>query len=126
MDWLGPNNLEATENQLRQDGWRVFRLAENIADREGFFASVRKTLPLDPPIISDWCWDALSDSLWEGLLELTDKRIAIVWPGASSLNSQDPEVFWHASSILSSVSASLADGRDSLGIVKDVLILLGQ
>ena len=126
MDWLGADNLEAVESQLRQDGWTVFRLDANIVDSVGFFASVRKTLPLNPPVVSDFCWDALSDSLWEGLLELTDKRIAIIWPTASALSSQDPESFGHVSSILASVSGSLAHGRDSLGIVKDVRILLGQ
>jgi len=64
---------------------KVFTLSEpESTSAESFFDSVRNSLPLDPPSIGS-SWDALADSLFEGLSELDDDELLIVWPNASAL-----------------------------------------
>jgi hypothetical protein len=45
-----------------------------------FFEAMKALLPLDPPLVGNRSWDALSDSLWSGLDQLAADNIAIVWP----------------------------------------------
>ena len=61
------------------------------AGREAFFDAVRATLPLDPPLQSSRSWDALSDSLWEGLLQLDVNGIVIAWPDAAGFKGRQPD-----------------------------------
>src|SRR5208282_6398864 len=64
----GALDAEATRRQAEQSGYTTFMLPEKgIVDRVSFFEAVRTTLPLDPPLVGSRSWDALSDSLWEGL-----------------------------------------------------------
>lgn len=39
----------------------------DIKSKDDFFEAVRAVLPLDPPLVLNKVWDALSDSIWEGL-----------------------------------------------------------
>jgi len=39
-----------------------------------------ETFPLSPPLGEGGSWDALSDSLFDGLMDTEGDRIAIVWP----------------------------------------------
>lgn len=72
-------------------------------DREAFFAGVRRSLPLDPPLTSSRSWDALSDSLWEGLSLVDDSRIVIVWDTSVPVDDHASADFTLALSVLTDV-----------------------
>ena len=95
-----------------------------IVDRSSFFSAVKSTLPLDPPVMGNHVWDALSDSLWQGLYELPQRRIAIVWPGAQAMGDGAPADFEIALSVLTDVTAGLADTRATLGRTKEVAVFV--
>jgi hypothetical protein len=59
-------------------------------------------------------WDALEDSLWQGLAELSDAHVAILWPDALTLADADPAAYEVALSIFSELTNSLRDA-DVLG-----------
>jgi hypothetical protein len=115
--------VDETLRELADGGWRVFVLPEGINDRATFFQGVRAVLPLDPPVESDDVWDALSDSLWEGLHGLSDARIAIFWR-VSAMEREDAQSFETATSVLADVCTGLADPGATVGNPKDVLVLL--
>ena len=110
--------------ELAARSWQVFILPSSIKDTKSFFDGIRAVVPLDPPVLSDDNWDALSDSLWGGLDRLDAEKIAIVWPGSAQMANAQPEAFGIARSILSSLTNSLADPDATLGNEKQVLVVL--
>lgn len=120
---LAAYNLEATKAGLQASGYRVLTLPGNIVDKATFFAAARAVLPLVPPITADK-WDALDDSLFEGLLEYPGDRIAILWTGAGEMRTKDHAAFSAAVQVLENVARSLLNGEYTLGPPKSVLVVV--
>lgn len=95
------------------------------AGRKAFFDAVRSAVPLDPPVITERSWDALEDSLWEGLFQLPEDRIVIAWLDASRYEASFPEDHDVAISVLASVVDLLADEHATSGRPKDAEVYIG-
>jgi hypothetical protein len=93
--------------------------------REAFFDSVRAALPLDPPLESSRSWEALSDSLWEGVRSLESNSAVIVWPDASEFREHNPKDYEIALSILTDLVESISDSVATGGRPKMVSVYLG-
>ncbi len=118
-------DVEATRRQASQAGYTTFVLpAKGIVDRVSFFDAVRATFPLDPPLVGSRSWDAMSDSLWEGLYALPDQRIAILWPNARTMASAALPDFETAVNVLTDVATLLADPRATKGNPKEVTVIV--
>ena len=117
-------DVESGVRDLVNRGDRVFVLPSGIKDKRAFFEGIRKSLPLDPPIVSDRSWDALSDSLWGGLYNVDASSVAIIWPGSAEMAKAQPEDFEIARSVLSDLTESLADAGFTVGNVKQVVVVL--
>lgn len=118
-------DAEATRRQAEQAGYTTFVLPEKgIVDRASFFEAVRTTLPLDPPLIGSHSWDALSDSLWEGLYRHCDRRIAILWLGTRGMATAAPADFEIAVNVLADVANSLLDPRATRDNPKEIAVLV--
>src|SRR4051794_17011282 len=85
--------VERVRRELKMEGWRVFALPEGMTDGWAFIRGAKTTLPLDPPLLSDDNWNALSDSLWEGLYQAGNDRLAIIWPGSQEMAERDLDSF---------------------------------
>jgi len=72
----------------------------------------------EPPVVSARSWDAMSDSLWEGLHQLPGPRIVILWPNARVMAHEAPAEHELALQVLDDVAAGLADERATLGTPK--------
>ena len=107
--------------ELRNEGWHVYVLPEGLARVPDFFRAIKSGLPLDPPLTGDRNWDALADSLWEGLNALEDGRIAIVWPQVHV--GADAELAT-AVDVLDQVAGLLADPDATVGRPKVVHVIL--
>lgn len=109
---LPDNDVLALYMQVQHLGVPVYVLETRPpADREAFFAAVRNVLPLDPPLASSRSWDALTDSLWEGLETLNSSRVVILWPDAHQMKSWAPSDYEIAVSVLQDVANSLLEDR---------------
>ena len=117
-------DVETGVRELINRGNRVFLLPRGIKDKRAFFEGIRKSLPLDPPVVGDHSWDALSDSLWTGLDGVDANAIAIIWPGSVEMAKSQPKDFEIAKSILSDLTGSLADTEVTVGNVKHVVVVL--
>ena len=95
------------------------------AGREAFFDMVRAALPLDPPLQSSRSWDALSDSLWVGLLRLDSNRIVIAWPDAAGFKEASPTEYETALAVLGDVVESIGDSVFTCGRPKMVSVYVG-
>jgi Barstar (barnase inhibitor) len=110
--------------QLRAQGWGVYVLPASMTDGEEFIVAAKAMLPLDPPLMSNDNWNALSDSLWEGLYESGHDRIAIVWPGSGAMAVGDRDSFENARAVLSLVAETLSDPKATVGHPKTLTVLL--
>jgi hypothetical protein len=123
----GALDVEAARRQAEEAGYTAFVLPEiGIVDRVSFFDAVRATFPLDPPLLGSRSWDALSDSLWEGLHTHAAKRIAILWSGTRTMANSAPSEFEIALNVLADVASSLADPRATCEQPKEVAVLVEQ
>ncbi|MDA8455068.1 barstar family protein [Acidovorax sp. GBBC 3334] len=104
-------------------GWKIFRLPSEISSKDDFFDGVRCLLSLDPPLRSNRSWDALADSLWAGLDNISEGNIIIVWPNVSEMKSNAPRDFDIAINILSDLSMSFLNSEVSNSPAKNILIL---
>ncbi len=109
---------------LRKENDLVFLLPVGIKDSRTFFEAVKSILPLDPPLVGDRSWDALSDSLWGGIDRLDARRIAVVWPGAVEMEQASPDEFKIVESILVDLSNSLASEEHTVGNPKELTVIL--
>jgi len=118
-------DVEETLRQADREGYTTFVLpTERIVDRATFFDAVRATLPLDPPLLGSSSWDAMSDSLWEGLHALPGRRIAILWPAARKMAEKAPSDFRLALAVLTDVANLLADVRATVGTPKELSVIV--
>jgi hypothetical protein len=121
----GALDVERLRREAEGAGYATFVLPERgIVDRASFFDAVRATFPLDPPLLGSGNWDALSDSLWEGLCTHEARSIAILWPGARAMASSAPDDFEIALNVLADVAGSLADPQATCDHPKAVAILV--
>lgn len=105
-------DLAAIQALARNEGFEVFTLpGEGVVDRASFFDAVRNVFPLDPPLAGSQSWDALSDSLWEGLHRHQCQRIAILWPNASDMASKASAEFEVALAVLEDIASTVGDGK---------------
>ncbi|NJP99981.1 barstar family protein [Streptomyces zingiberis] len=99
---------------------------EGDPGRAAFFDAVRRTLPLDPPLVGSGSWDALSDSLWEGIHGQRCERVVIVWPDAASFAEASPEEFRTALDVLADVAETLSDERATVGRPTELCVYIGR
>jgi len=76
-------------------------------------------MPLDPPLVSNRSWDALSDSLWSGLHGIQSPKILIVWP-----DFIDTPELHTALNVLADIVGTLSDPDPTQGNPKTVDLVL--
>lgn len=107
-----------------EEGRAVFELdGRKIRDRAGFFAEVKRNMPLDPPLVGSSSWDALADSLWEGLRNLPESHIDVVWHDVGTLHEVASSTLCTAVAILHDVATSLEDSALLVGAPKTVRLI---
>ncbi len=124
---LREHEVRALYQQIQHVGHPIFVLeTKRPADREAFFTAVRNALPLDPPLASSRSWDALSDSLWEGLETLDASRVVILWPDAYRMKARAPSDYEIAVSVLDQVANSLQVDARTAGHSIEVCVYLAS
>ncbi len=69
-------------------------------------------------------WDALSDSLWSGIHELSSEKVLIIWHGYPDLKTGDPECFERVRDTLNEIAETLSDPAYSAGQEVELLVAL--
>nr|WP_082664772.1 barstar family protein [Burkholderia ambifaria] len=108
--------------ECRRGGWLVIFLPEGIASKDQFYDAIRRNCPLVPPLHSNRSWDALADSLWSGLDEAQEEKIAIFWRNSDHMKAAVPDAFSIATDIFADLTVSLADPSAVVSRVKMLLI----
>jgi hypothetical protein len=120
LNHVNPLDAAAVRQQLEQSGYSVFILPDTCTEnRRSFFEAARASLPLNPPLRSD-NWDALSDSLFQALVDHPAERIAIVLPATRSA----AEHLTIAFEVLSDVALGLMDPQTTGGKPKHLAVIV--
>jgi hypothetical protein len=86
VNCINTSCLSEVREFLRQNGFHLFELdGEQVRDAASFFHAVVRSLPLDPPLSGSVNWDAFIDSVWGGLDDLGEERVALVWIAAERM-----------------------------------------
>jgi hypothetical protein len=126
VTFIEPETYEALTEQARGAGLPVFVVSTaGRTGREAFFDAARASLPLDPPVQSARSWEALSDSLWEGIWLQESDRVIIVWPDASEYRTTNEAEYEMALSIFRDVAESLRDATATNGRPKMLTVCVG-
>ncbi|NEB34260.1 barstar family protein [Streptomyces sp. NBC_01281] len=91
-------------------------------DRSSFFSAVRDSLPLDPPLETSRSWDALADSLWEGLHTMPASQLVVLWTDAGPPEAGQEQDFQHALWILRDLVDTLADSQLTVGAPTELTV----
>ncbi len=102
---LPEERLDALHRQLVKEEFCVFRL-DSIASNADFVRVIKEHLPLNPPIVFGG-WEAIKDSLFNGIADLSERKIAIVWKDAHKLMDAEDEEFATAIIVLINVMEDL-------------------
>jgi Barstar (barnase inhibitor) len=109
-----------------ESGYPLYLIdTERGSSREVFFEAVKASIPLDPPIHGSRSWEALADSLWEGLHAQHFDRVVILWPDASEMAEDSPREYATAIDVLSGSARNLADPNATVGHPTEVCIYVG-
>lgn len=117
----GVADVAVLHARAERDGFHVFLLSGDVADRASLFAALRPLL--DPPVQASW--DALSDALFLGLCAHPARRIAVVWPCAA-MEARAPDDLARALEVFAGVARDLADPSLTRGAPKELAILAGS
>ncbi|MCB9617096.1 MAG: barstar family protein [Sandaracinus sp.] len=119
---LETSAIDARRRELESLGFATLVLPKTGVDGATFFDAARSTLPLNPPVYDSW--DALSDSLWDGLHQDPSRRIAIVWQGTSEMAPSSPTELTLAMDVLSHVAVLVGAPKATVGNPKELVVLV--
>jgi hypothetical protein len=127
LSLVPPSLLADIVRESGRLGLQAYALSTGgAAGRDAFFDAVRRSLPLDPPLVSSRSWDALSDSLWEGIYSLPENRVVILWEDGDRFKVAAPEDFEVALSILADLVRQLADPAATVGKPKTLFVYISS
>jgi len=108
------NNLRSQRLPLRNThavsnkGFRVFELdGVNVSDLSSFFREIIHVLPNNPPLSGGPNLDAFLDSVWEGLHELGEDNVALLWTHADNMLGGSLQELFVVSDCLQEIARSL-------------------
>ncbi|MGW8973523.1 barstar family protein [Streptomyces platensis] len=124
---IRPDDADSLIAAAAAEGCPLYQFStHDQSGSEALFAAVRSALPLDPPVVGSSSWDALSDSLWEGIHSKKHGRVAILWTDATTFAEESPEDYRIAIAILTDMAESLSDETATVGRPTDVCIYVGR
>jgi hypothetical protein len=96
------------------------------AGRDVIFDAIRRALPLNPPILTSRSWDALADSMWEGIYLLNRPCVVVLWPDSSPFSEAAADEFQIALSVFEQVASELADVGFTVGRAVEACFYVGS
>ena len=114
---------------LHMEGYYIINLnGSNIVDEKTFFQEiVKQSIPLDPALRGNVHYDDFNDSLWGGLAELPQAKVALLWNDFNSMLENGLNDFLKIAECLYKIAEDLT--HIEYGIEREVelkVFLLGE
>ena len=126
VSYIAASSEQHLSRLLREHEFYVIELDDDsIIDSESFFRSVPSRLPYEPPLDGpEVSWDAFVDSLWEGISEGKETRVAIVWKNAEKMMEHDHRGFEIALDCFEEVASTINTAAFGRKTQIDLLIFM--
>lgn len=125
INCVNSSSLQSLDRFLRESGFTVFELnGKQVEDAQSFFAESIKILPQDPQLNGNINWDAFTDSLWGGLANLGQDRVAIIWTNADRMLEHGLQDLLVASGCFEHIASTMATTKYGLARPVQLLVVL--
>jgi barstar (barnase inhibitor) len=117
--------LSEIRDALSAMGFRVFELdGGKISDLSSFFQEIIHVLPNNPPLSGRPNLDAFLDSVWEGMDELGEDNVALLWTNADNMLGGSLQGLFVVSDCLQEIARSLrtSPSRNAKGFSLQVFL----
>lgn len=122
INFIKENEIAIVRQNAEQKKYKVYDI--NASCKHTIFENIKSKLPLDPPLVSNHVWDALLDSLFEGLsLEKSDEFLLICHE-THEYKINHPSDYVIFLDVLKSVSDGLFDSENTAGNPKNLYIIM--
>ena len=121
----GEADLQSILEAASGDGVaQSFHLASTIHDKQSFSDAIRSVVPLNPPIPNGPAnWDALADSLFDGMLSVRGPVI-LRWPNHELMAASAPNDYAVAIEIFQVLIRELASETTTVGRPTKLFVVL--
>jgi hypothetical protein len=118
-------SLNQLKTDLHQKNYRLFELnGEEIHDTGSLFQQIAASFPQDPPLSGNCNWDALTDSLFGGLDQLGEARVAFIWTHSDNMLHSGLDDLLTAVICFDQVASLVATTEASLSEPVNLLVFL--
>ncbi len=123
INFISNESLKMLRASLQKKGFNIFELdGDNVKDAKSFFKKIVNVFPQDPPLSGKCNWDAFTDSLWGGLDELAQERVAFIWTKVEEMFEYGIPDLFIALDCLKELASSVSN--PGYGISKPVQLLI--
>jgi len=127
FNFVNQQNRDDVKRWLEEANFVTFELPLNLDSGEAFWEATRNVLPFDPSLGTFVVWDGFADSLFGGLDELRDPRVAIIWDHVEQIVTEHLEDFVQIVSTLEQVALQVSTPTSGIDVpVQLVIFLLGE
>jgi len=127
LNLANEDSINMLLTDLSKQGYKIIEIdGKDIFDSKAFFNKVKDILPFDPPISGKVNWDAFSDSLWEGLCNMGNRKVSIVWTKVDNMLKYGLLDLMKSVQCLTDVATSLYNDTDEVERVSLILFLIGK
>lgn len=83
---INKKSITELKKHLRENGYHIYEIdGTEIINAKTFFAEIVKVLPQNPPLSGRENYDAFTDSVWEGIVDLELDKVAILWTDVNNI-----------------------------------------
>ena len=125
VNFVSSNSIANVRQFLNQNGFSIFELdGHNVVDAQSFFPAAIRLFPQDPPLSGRVNWDAFLDSLWGGLDNLGEKRVAFIWTHAEKMLDHGLEDLFIAAECFQQLASDVATDKYGISQPLELLVFL--
>ncbi len=121
ISYFDIDDFEIVISQIQDMGYKIYYInGKETTTIEELFLWIKNEFPLDPPLSGNVNFDAFVDSLWGGLDNKNDEKVAIVWKYTNELIKRDKYRFEKFLECIKEVAKTLT--VEEYGINKPVIL----
>jgi hypothetical protein len=125
FNFINQGSLDTLRRLLKEQGFTTFEIpGEKIEDDQTFFTEGARVLPQDPPLYGSVNWDAFKDSIWGGLAELGEARVAFIWTDVQRMLEHGLEALLEANVCFADIAWEVATKKYGIPQPVNLLIFL--
>lgn len=122
INCIAENKKEHFVKVAQEDGFTIIEIDNEIAPSLPiFYKELISILPIGIPLSGSVHWDAFLDSVWEGITEQENKKIALIWNNAQVMLNEKLIDFLMVIDVLTQLSRTLTSEEPKFNFVTVII-----